>query len=64
LRGLVSGIVAVLLFGPGGGAKAAPTISLFQVIGHHLLIVASILVLRGALGHLQEPVEGRAAFTG
>ena len=44
--GAVSGIVATLLLGTRGGPKVAPTISLFQVIGYNLLIVASILVLR------------------
>ena len=44
--GAVSGIVAALLVGTSGGPKVAPTISLFQVTGYKLLIVASILALR------------------
>jgi ubiquinone biosynthesis protein len=44
--GAVSGIVGAVLLGTGGGPKVTPTVSLFQVIGYNLLIVASILVLR------------------
>jgi len=44
--GAVMGIVAALLLGAPGGPKIAPTVSLFQLIGYNLLIVASILVLR------------------
>ena len=44
--GAVSGIVAAVLLGTSGGPKVTPTITLFQVIGYNLLIVASILVLR------------------
>jgi ubiquinone biosynthesis protein len=44
--GAVMGIVAALLLGAPGGPKVAPTVSLFQLIGYNLLIVASILVLR------------------
>jgi len=36
----------VLLIGAPGGPQIAPDVSLFQVIGYNLLIVASILVLR------------------
>jgi ubiquinone biosynthesis protein len=44
--GAASGIVAALLLGAPGGPKVAPTVSLYQVIGYNLLIVAAILVLR------------------
>ena len=46
LLGASSGIVAALLLGAPGGPKVAPTVSLYQVIGYNLLIVAAILVLR------------------
>ncbi len=46
LLGAASGIVAALLLGAPGGPKVAPTVSLYQVIGYNLLIVAAILVLR------------------
>ena len=44
--GTASGIVAALLLGAPGGPKVAPTVSLYQIIGYNLLIVAAILVLR------------------
>ena len=44
--GAASGIVAALLLGAPGGPKVASTVSLYQVIGYNLLIVAAILVLR------------------
>ena len=44
--GATTGIVAALLVGAPGGPKIAPTVSLFQLIGYNLLIVAGILVLR------------------
>jgi ubiquinone biosynthesis protein len=44
--GVASGIVAALLLGAPGGPKVAPTVSLYQIIGYNLLIVAAILVLR------------------
>src|SRR5215469_1263657 len=46
LLGAATGIGAVLLIGAPGGPKIASGVSLFQVIGYNLLIVASILVLR------------------
>ena len=46
LLGAATGIGAVLLIGAPGGPELTPTVSLFQVIGYNLLIVASILVLR------------------
>jgi ubiquinone biosynthesis protein len=46
LLGAASGIVAALLIGAPGGPMIAPGVSLFQVIGYNLLLVASILVLR------------------
>jgi ubiquinone biosynthesis protein len=46
LLGAATGIGAVLLIGAPGGPKITSTVSLFQVIGYNLLIVASILVLR------------------
>ena len=44
--GTASGIVAALLLGAPGGPKVAPTVSLYQIIGYNLLIVAAVLVLR------------------
>jgi len=44
--GAATGIGAVLLIGAPGGPEITPTVSLFQVIGYNLLLVASILVLR------------------
>ena len=46
LLGAATGIGAVLLIGAPGGPEITPGVSLFQVIGYNLLIVASILVLR------------------
>jgi ubiquinone biosynthesis protein len=40
------GITAALLLGMSGGPKIAPDVSLDQLIGYNLLIVAAILVLR------------------
>ena len=44
--GAASGIVAALLIGVSGGPKFASTVSLSQLIGYNLLIVAAVLVLR------------------
>jgi ubiquinone biosynthesis protein len=44
--GVASGIVAALLLGAPGGPEVTPTVSLYQIIGYNLLIVAAILVLR------------------
>jgi ubiquinone biosynthesis protein len=44
--GAASGVVAALLIAAPGGPKVASTVSLYQVIGYNLLIVAAILVLR------------------
>jgi ubiquinone biosynthesis protein len=44
--GTASGIVAALLLGAPGGPKVTPTVSLYQIFGYNLLIVAAILVLR------------------
>jgi ubiquinone biosynthesis protein len=44
--GTACGIVAALLLGAPGGPKVAPTVSLYQIIGYNLLIIAAILVLR------------------
>ena len=46
LLGAATGIGAALLISAPGGPKITSTVSLFQVIGYNLLIVASILVLR------------------
>src|SRR5215472_1877852 len=46
LLGAATGIGAVLLIGAPGGPMITSTVSLFQVIGYNLLLVASILVLR------------------
>jgi ubiquinone biosynthesis protein len=44
--GAAAGIAAALLLGAPGGPMITPSVSLFQVIGYNLLIVASILTLR------------------
>ena len=46
LLAAASGIIAALLLGAPGGPKITPTVSLYQVIGYNLLIVAAILALR------------------
>jgi ubiquinone biosynthesis protein len=46
LLGAATGIGAVLLIGAPGGPQISSDVSLFQVIGYNLLLVASILVLR------------------
>jgi ubiquinone biosynthesis protein len=44
--GAASGIAGALLLGASGGPKVAADVSLNQVIGYNLLLVAGILVLR------------------
>jgi ubiquinone biosynthesis protein len=44
--GAASGIAAALLIGVPGGPKITSDVSLAQLIGYNLLIVAAILVLR------------------
>jgi ubiquinone biosynthesis protein len=44
--GAAAGIVAALLLGAPGGPNITTSVSLFQVLGYNLLIVASILTLR------------------
>jgi ubiquinone biosynthesis protein len=44
--GAATGVVAALLLGAPGGPKIAPSVTLFQLFGYNLLIVASVLVLR------------------
>jgi len=44
--GAAAGVVAALLLGISSAPKIAPEVSLYQLIGYNLLIVASILVLR------------------
>jgi len=44
--GAASAVVAALLLGASGGPEVSPTVSLYQLIGYNLLIVAAILVLR------------------
>ena len=46
LLGTASGIVAALMLAAPGGPKIAQSVSLYQLIGYNLLIVAGILVLR------------------
>ena len=46
LLGAAAGIIAALLLGIPGGPQVSATVSLYQVIGYNLLIVAAILVLR------------------
>jgi ubiquinone biosynthesis protein len=44
--GAASGIIGAILLGTPGGPKISPSVSLYQLIGYNLLIVAAILVLR------------------
>jgi ubiquinone biosynthesis protein len=46
LVGVTAGIVAALMLGIPGGPRISSTVSLYQLIGYNLLIVASVLVLR------------------
>ena len=46
LLGAASGIVAALMLTAPGGPKVAQSVSLYQLIGYNLLIVAGVLVLR------------------
>jgi ubiquinone biosynthesis protein len=46
LLSAASGIIAALLLGIPGGPSVSATVSLYQVIGYNLLIVAAILALR------------------
>jgi ubiquinone biosynthesis protein len=46
LLSAASGIIAALLLGIPGGPRVSATVSLYQVIGYNLLIVAAILALR------------------
>ena len=44
--GAATGIIAALLLGISGGPKIASEVSLAQLIGYNLLVVAAVLVLR------------------
>jgi ubiquinone biosynthesis protein len=46
LLGAASGIVAAMLLGTPGGPKVAPGVSLYQLIGYNLLLIAAIFALR------------------
>ena len=46
LLAAASGLIAALLLGIHGGPAVSATVSLYQVIGYNLLIVAAILALR------------------
>jgi ubiquinone biosynthesis protein len=46
ILGAASGVVAALLLGAAGGPKITPNVSLNQLVGYNLLIVAAILILR------------------
>ena len=46
LLGTASGVVAALMIAAPGGPKVAQSVSLYQLIGYNLLIVAGVLVLR------------------
>ncbi len=46
LLGAASGVVAALMLAAPGGPKVAQSVSLYQLIGYNLLIVAGVLVLR------------------
>ena len=62
LLGAASGIVAAMLLGAPGRPKITPTVSLYQVIGYNLLIVAAILGAASTVYGLQEPVSaGRSS---
>jgi hypothetical protein len=51
--GAASGIVAALLLGIPGGLKITAEVSLCQLIGYNLPIVAAVLVLRVLLTNLR-----------
>ncbi|WP_084036971.1 ABC1 kinase family protein [Haloechinothrix halophila] len=44
--GGITGLMAVLLLGTTGGPAVTPDVSLHQIIGYHLLVVSSVLLLR------------------
>jgi ubiquinone biosynthesis protein len=44
--GAAAGVVGAMLLGTPGGPRISPSVSLYQLFGYNLLIVASILVLR------------------
>jgi ubiquinone biosynthesis protein len=44
--GATAGVMAVLLLGIDGGPVVAGTMTLFQLVGYNLLVIAAILVLR------------------
>ena len=44
--GATAGIMAVLLLGTSGGPDVSDTVSLYQVFGYNLLLIACLLVLR------------------
>jgi ubiquinone biosynthesis protein len=46
ILGSTTGIMAVLLLGLKGGPQVTPTVSLYQIFGYNLLVIAAILVLR------------------
>ena len=46
LLGAAIGVAAVLLISAPGGPRISPDVSLFQLIGYNLLIIAAIFVLR------------------
>ncbi|HEY5221628.1 MAG TPA: hypothetical protein VIJ18_01045 [Microbacteriaceae bacterium] len=42
----VAGIMATLLLISGGGPEVTPTLSLYQIFGYTLIVLAALLVLR------------------
>jgi ubiquinone biosynthesis protein len=44
--GATAGLMAVLLFGIGGGPQFSPGVGLFPLLGYILLVVSTVLVLR------------------
>jgi ubiquinone biosynthesis protein len=44
--GAVTGVIAALLLGISGGPRITSEVSLAQLIGYNLLVVAAILILR------------------
>jgi ubiquinone biosynthesis protein len=46
LLAATAGVMAVLLFGTGGGPRVTATVGLYQLLGYSLLVVCAILALR------------------
>ncbi|WP_018353244.1 ABC1 kinase family protein [Longispora albida] len=46
ILGATAGVMAVLLLGTDGGPQVTPKVSLYELLGYHLLVVSVFLVLR------------------